>query len=126
MTDRRPRRGAGELESEVLATLHAADRPLTPGEVQRALGSDLAYTTVMTTLTRLHGKGLAARVSAGRGFVYSPAASEAAIVARQMHALLAGGTDKAAVLAQFFDGLDADEEQALARWLDGQATADPD
>jgi len=86
--------------------------------VQEALDADLAYTTVTTILGRLFGKGLAARVPAGRGFAYSPVESEATAVARQMHALLDGGRDRAAVLAQFFDGLEPEEEQVLARLLD--------
>ena len=58
MTGERPaRRPAGGLEAEVLAALWAIGRPLTPREVQRELGGELAYTTVMTTLTRLHDKG---------------------------------------------------------------------
>lgn len=39
-------------------------------EVHRVLGDDLAYTTVMTTLDRLHRKGLLARRQEGRAFVY--------------------------------------------------------
>lgn len=35
-----------------------------------------AYTTVMTTLDRLHKKGLLKRVPEGRAFRYSPAQSE--------------------------------------------------
>ena len=103
-----------------MTALHAADQPLTPAEVQRAVGADLAYTTVLTILSRLHAKGLAARVPVGRAFAYSPAEGEATAVARQMHALLASGRDRAAVLAQFFDGLDPEEEQMLARLLDPQ------
>ena len=45
------RRASGGLESEVLATLWAAGRPLTAGDVVEALGGDLAYNTVLTILT---------------------------------------------------------------------------
>jgi hypothetical protein len=45
-----------------LAALHAADRPLTAPEVQRAVVGDLAYTTVLTILSRSYAEGLAARV----------------------------------------------------------------
>ena len=51
------RRAKGSLESEVLAALWAAERPLTAGDVAAALDGDLAYTTVQTILVRLHGKG---------------------------------------------------------------------
>ena len=47
----RPR---GALEREVLACLAAAGGPLSPGDVLAELGGGLAYTTVMTTLSRLH------------------------------------------------------------------------
>jgi predicted transcriptional regulator len=39
-------------------------------------GIDGAYTTIMTTLDRLHKKGLLNREPAGRAFRYSPAQSE--------------------------------------------------
>src|SRR5436190_1121592 len=47
-----PRRAAGELEREVLGVLWASQRPLTPAEVQTAIG-EIAYNTVHTILTRL-------------------------------------------------------------------------
>jgi len=47
-------RRKGALEQEVLAALAAAGRPLTAAEVLADLGDGLAYTTVMTTLSRLH------------------------------------------------------------------------
>jgi predicted transcriptional regulator len=112
------RRGAGELEGEVLAALHAAEAPLTPADVQRALGGGLAYTTVMTILSRLYTKGFARRLPAGRGYAYCPAQNEAQSVARQMHSLLGVGSDPAAVLAQFVDELDPDEEQLLERLIE--------
>lgn len=40
----------------------------------------LAYTTVMTVLGRLHEKGLLQRVKAGRGYDYTPRFSEEALV----------------------------------------------
>ena len=69
---RNRRRGAGELENEVLAALWAAENPLTPREVQHALGEGLAYNTVQTILTRLHAKGAVQREPAGRAHAYTP------------------------------------------------------
>ena len=40
----------------------------------------LAYTTVMTVLGRLHEKGILRRSRVGRGYVYRPAAEEALLV----------------------------------------------
>ena len=49
----------------MLACLAAAGRPLAPAEVLAELGGGLAYTTVMTTLSRLHAKGAVSREPAG-------------------------------------------------------------
>lgn len=43
----------------------------------------LAYTTVMTVLSRLAEKGVLAREQAGRGFVYSPMVDDEAGIAVQ-------------------------------------------
>ncbi|MDR3035661.1 MAG: BlaI/MecI/CopY family transcriptional regulator, partial [Kitasatospora sp.] len=59
------RRGAGELEAAVLAVLQAAGTARTPGEVRERLGGRLAYTTVVTILSRLHAKGVLSRVRSG-------------------------------------------------------------
>lgn len=40
----------------------------------------LAYTTVMTVLGRLHEKGLLERIKAGRGYDYTPRFDEAALI----------------------------------------------
>ena len=66
MADRK-RRARGELESEVMAALWAADRPLTPADVQVVLGGGLAYNTVQTILIRLLEKDLVRRDVRGRG-----------------------------------------------------------
>jgi len=44
-------------------------------EVHSAFGERIAYTTLMTTLDRLHKKGLLARRKDGRAFFYSPRVS---------------------------------------------------
>ena len=118
--DRGVRRGSGELEGEVLAVLHAADRPLVPADVQASLGDERAYTTVLTILARLHAKGVISRIPAGRAFAYFPVQSAAETVAGQMHNLLGIGADKAAVLAQFVDRLDPADEQLLEHLIESQ------
>ena len=72
------RRGPGHLEQEVLGILAAAARPLTPGEVRDRIDRDLAYTTVMTVLSRLADKGSAAREPRGRGYAYAAVTDPAA------------------------------------------------
>lgn len=108
----RPGRGPGDLEQEVLAVLAAADVPLTPAQVRQALGGELAYTTVMTTLSRLYAKGAVSRERIGRGYAYRWV-DPATRTARRMHRLLAAGDDRARVLARFVAELDPADGQLL-------------
>ena len=111
-----PRRHPGELEAGVLAVLWAGNGPLTPGDIQRALGSDLARTTVNTILTRLHEKGVVVRTRVGRAFAYAPAqeAQDApGLAARRMRSELEKQEDRRTVLARFVSGLSRDDEQVL-------------
>lgn len=117
------RRGQGELEALVLAALRAADGPVTAGWVQERLGGDLAYTTVITILTRLHAKGAVTRERAGRSFEWTPVADEAGLAALRMRRVLDGESDREAVLARFVTGLSSAEEQ-LVRELLAQAGED--
>lgn len=111
------RRAAGDLESEVLAALWAADRPLTPGGAAAAVGGGLAYTTVQTILTRLLAKGVVQREPAGRAFAYSPVLDQAGVVAARMRAVLQSGSDADAVLSRFVGALTPEEERSLLRVL---------
>jgi predicted transcriptional regulator len=111
------RRGAGELAGEVLGILQAAGEPLSPADVRERLGGDLAYTTVVTILSRLHVKGVLDRERAGRAFRYSPVADEPGLAARRMASVLAAEADREAVLARFVSGLSDEDEQALRRML---------
>src|SRR5918911_4553080 len=86
------RRERGDLENEVLAVLAVAGVPLTPAAVQAALDGDLAYTTVMTTLSRLYEKDAVTRQRAGRAYAYS-SADESTVAARRMRRGLGGGAD---------------------------------
>ncbi|MGW2635840.1 BlaI/MecI/CopY family transcriptional regulator [Streptomyces sp. NPDC001348] len=116
---RAERRSAGELESEVLAALWAAERPLTPAEVQTDIGGGLAYNTVHTILKRLYDKGLVLRDADGRRGAYRPAKNAAELTAEAMHEALDRGPDPIAALQQFVSGLSPEEERALRDLLGG-------
>ncbi len=122
---RRPRRrGQGELEALVLAVLREAEGPATAGWVQERLGGDLAYTTVVTILTRLLDKGAVSRERAGRSFAWTPAADEAVLAARRMRKVLDAESDREAVLASFVTGLDPADERLLRDLLGDAAGAE--
>jgi predicted transcriptional regulator len=112
-----PRRGAGELEGDVLAALWAADRPLTPAEVQGAVPGKLAYNTVHTILTRLCDKQLVERVRENRMAGYRPTKGAAELAAEQMRAAMGLGLDHGAVLQHFVTSLDPADEAALRALL---------
>jgi predicted transcriptional regulator len=99
----------GPLEAEVMGVLWRAGKPLPVRDVAAALnaGRDaaLAYTTVMTVMSRLAGKGILTRSRPGRRFVYAPVGADAAEIAVR------------GVLAQFGDA-------ALARFVE-RAEMDP-
>jgi predicted transcriptional regulator len=90
---------------------------LTAGQVQQELGAGLAYTTVMTALSRLHDKGAVSRERAGRAYAYTPVLDVAGMAAVRMRALLEAGEDREAVLAQFVGALSDEDEQLLADLL---------
>ncbi len=112
------RRPDGALERDVMEVLWRADKPLTPAEVREQLDADLAYTTVMTILGRLHEKGRANRESRGRAFEYSPAVSESELAAEQMNAVLSSATDRVGALGGFVGVMSKGDRAALRRLLD--------
>src|SRR5690349_17637434 len=64
----------GPLEMQLLG-LFEDGQPASVSEIQARLeqtGSELAYTTVMTVLSRLHQKGILTRKREGRRFLYAP------------------------------------------------------
>jgi predicted transcriptional regulator len=113
------RREMGALEHEVLTELWALGEPATPAVVLDALGSDLAYTTVMTILTRLWQKGLVTRKRDGRAYAYTPAFTEAELTAQRMRTMLHAASDPRAALSRFVGSLSARDARTLRALLDG-------
>lgn len=111
----------GALEREVLAQLWTMPEGGTPADVLEAMDSDLAYTTVMTILTRLWQKGLVARRRRGRAYVYRPKLTEAELAAERMRETLAAASDPKAALGRFVHGLSSRETRALRSLLDEAA-----
>ncbi|MET8509880.1 BlaI/MecI/CopY family transcriptional regulator [Streptomyces sp. NPDC004787] len=118
---RNARRGQGELETQVLAALRRDGGARTAGWVQERLGGDLAYTTVITILTRLHGKGAVSRERVGRSFEWTATADEAGLAALRMRKVLDAEADREAVLASFVTGLSPHDERLLRDLLAQEA-----
>ncbi|MEV5573103.1 BlaI/MecI/CopY family transcriptional regulator [Spirillospora sp. NPDC052269] len=114
------RRASGALETEIMSVLQRAGRPLSTTDVQRLLTDDLAYSTVVTILTRMHDKGLLVRAKTGRAFRYAPVSDEPGLVARRMHQALQERPDRHMVLARFVDTLSDQDERLLRELLEGR------
>lgn len=113
------RRPDGALERDVMEVLWGADEPLTAAEVRERLDVDLAYTTVMTVLGRLHEKGRALREQRGRAFAYTAAVSESELAAVQMNDVLSSTNDHVGALGGFVGGMSRRDREALRRLLGG-------
>lgn len=84
-SDATSRSDFGPLESEVMDAIWRAGEPVAVREVVDELNKrrakPLAYTTVMTVMSRLADKEVLARRKVGRGYVYEANAPDAAGIA---------------------------------------------
>ena len=103
----------------MLEALFASPTALTAGEVRQAVAGDLAYTTVLTILVRLHEKGALERERRGRAHAYRPVSDRAGLVARRMSQVLDASVERDTVLARFVGDL-SDADEALVRRLLGE------
>lgn len=75
----------GPLEGDIMKVVWSAKQPLTVREVLAILNDgrkqQLAYTTVMTVMSRLAEKRVLKREQQGRGFAYAAAVTDAAGIA---------------------------------------------
>lgn len=114
----------GPLEQRVMARLWQTG-PQAVGEVVEALNGSaerqLAYTTVMTILVRLHEKGLVTRQKDGRQYRYTAAVDESSLEAelgrRELNRLLEryGAASVAGFATELGQGDLADRLTKLAR-----------
>ncbi|GGS95092.1 hypothetical protein GCM10010156_61730 [Planobispora rosea] len=108
-------RGLGGLESAIMDCLWSYRRPASVRDVLGDLRRDreIAYTTVMTVMDKLHTKGLLRREQVGRAYVYETVTSKEAYTAELMRATLVSGGNQAATLVHFLERLTPGEAQAL-------------
>ena len=106
----------GDLEQAIMDVLWGADvdTGLTVREVlARLTGRDLAYTTVMTVMDNLHGKGQLTREMSGRAWLYRPVRTRAEHSAALLQDVLAESGDRQEVLMHFVADLDSDSVAQL-------------
>lgn len=115
----RGHRAHGALTAEVVAALAAADAPLSPAQVQAALGSEPGDDSVRTALVRLWEMGVVARRPDGRDHVYWPMREAAADAARRMRTALAGRRARRAALPRFVTCVGAGDAALLRALLAG-------
>jgi predicted transcriptional regulator len=100
----------GPLEAEVMAVVWRADEPVSVRDVAERLNagrtSALAYTTVMTVLSRLASKAIVVREQQGRGYLYTAAVADTAEIA--VREVLAEFGD--AALARFVERVELDPQ----------------
>ncbi|AXH90579.1 BlaI/MecI/CopY family transcriptional regulator [Micromonospora aurantiaca] len=118
----------GDLERAVMDVLWdaapASSDGVTVREVADALdGRELAYTTVMTVLDRLAGKGMVQREREGRAWRYRPAATREAHIAQLMLEALDLGGSRDAALVRFARSVTGTEADVLRAALGAEAEA---
>lgn len=120
----------GPLEMQVLGLLGA--EPLAVSAIQARLaseGDELAYTTVMTVLTRLHKKGLAARVKDGNRYLYTAAGRATGvtegILTRVRRALFHGDRTRPILALLDDEELSESELRSLRRVIDERLKTKP-
>lgn len=82
----------GSLEAEIMELIWAERKPTTVAEVHERLvcRRPVAYTTVMTVMTRLADKGLLNRVRSGMAYVYTPAMTKQEFIGSLVKSVIDG------------------------------------
>ena len=106
----------GELESAIMAVVWTGDRAYLVREVRERLDYNrpVAYTTVMTVMNILYGKGVLCREKQGRAWRYWPAEAREEHDARLMAEMLRSGGDQRVTMLRFLERV-SDEEIATLR-----------
>lgn len=104
----------GALERQVLEQVWKSGT-MSVRDVQRALGDDSAYTTIMTTLDRLYRKRLLKRRKEGRAFHYSPALSKREFEHSVAKDIIGGLLDRGAepIIASIVDAVSDHDRELL-------------
>jgi predicted transcriptional regulator len=110
-------RGFGELEAVIMDRIWDRE-PGTSTTVREVFDQltaerDIAYTTVMSTMDNLHGKGWLAREREGKAYRYWATLSREEHSARLMREALDGGGRSDLVLSHFVEQIGPEESARL-------------
>lgn len=107
----------GELELAIMEYVWRGDDEVDVPQVHRQLRKtrDLAYTTVMTVMTRLYEKGVLERCEDRRPYRYRPALSREDYSAGLMLDVLEEFGDRPAVLARFVERIRPQDVEFLRK-----------
>ena len=105
----------GELESAIMDVVWAGDRAYLVREVRERLSYNrsLAYTTVMTVMNILYGKGVLCREKQGRAWRYWPSESREEHDARLMAEVLRSGGNEHITMMRFVERVSDEERESL-------------
>jgi predicted transcriptional regulator len=105
----------GELESAIMDVMWAGDQPYVVREVRERMcyGRAVAYTTVMTVMNILHGKGVLCREKHGRAWRYWPTEAREEHDARLMAEVLRSGGDEGVTMRRFLERVSDQEMESL-------------
>jgi predicted transcriptional regulator len=108
----------GALELRVLDALWQVAEPASVRDLAQRFPT-VAYTTLMTTMDRLHRKGVLLRDKAGRRFAYRPKSAREALLASLAGDAVAAilgprGDDLRPVVSFFVDAVQREDRDVLA------------
>ena len=108
----------GSLEAKIMdVSWNSEESFMSVRDMLQRLDDDLAYTTVMTVMNRLHEKGLLRRRRSGRAWVYRPSTSREAFTAATMSEVLNRAGDRRSALLHFVADLPGEDADALRQLL---------
>lgn len=119
--EHRSRRPRGALSAQILDLLWSAGNAMTAGQVQAALAMThppkLAYSTVVTVLSRLYVRGVVGRLPSGRAYAYRALTDQSQLAAQRMRRLLDAEDNRHQVLVSFVSDLSPGDEDVLRHVL---------
>lgn len=110
----------GDLERAAMDVVWESGPCTARAVAERLADRGLAYTTWLTVLGRLEGKGLLRRDRAGRAHTYTAVASREDHVAELLQSALGQAADREAALQHFARTVSPEEAAALRAALEGR------